>query len=62
MLGLAQFVDIHLATGANDDGIVGFVQGQHMQDIAERVDLGTHRAWQFQLPAEYVLALAIVGA
>jgi hypothetical protein len=61
MFGLAQLVDIHLTTGADDDGIVGFIQSQHMQDVTERVHLRPHRAWQVELPAKYVLAFAVVG-
>ena len=61
MFGLAQFIDLHHAPGANDDGVMGLVQGEHMQDITEGVHLGPHRAWQVELPAQHVLALAVMG-
>jgi len=61
VFGLAQFVDVYLATGTDDDGVMGLVQGQHMQDVAEWVHLRTYRARQVELPTDDVLALAVVG-
>ncbi|MNP12344.1 hypothetical protein D3C76_1045730 [compost metagenome] len=61
MFRLTQLVDVDLAAGANDDRLVGLVHGQHMQDVAERIKLRTHRPRQVELPAEHVLALAVVG-
>jgi hypothetical protein len=60
VLGLAGFVDFHLATGADDDGLVRFIQGQHMQDVAVRIELGMHRSRQVELPAQYLLAFTVV--
>ena len=60
MLGLAGFVDLHLAAGADDDGLVRLVQGQHVQNVAVGVELSVHRARQIKLPAEYLLALAVM--
>jgi hypothetical protein len=60
MLGLAQFVDIDLTTGADDDRFVRFVHGQHVQDVAERIELRAHRPRQVELPTD-VLALAVMG-
>ncbi|MNN92565.1 hypothetical protein D3C81_2108680 [compost metagenome] len=61
VFGLAPLVDLHLAEGADDDGLMGLVQGQHMEDVAERIDLRPHRARQDQLPAEHVLPFAFLG-
>ena len=60
VFGLAQFIDLHHAPGANDDGVMGLVQREHMQDVAERVHLRPHRAWKVELPAQHVLALAVM--
>src|SRR5690606_5155541 len=60
MLGFALFVDFHLTTGTDDDRFMGLVHGQHVQDIAERINLRTHRPWQSELPAKDLLALAVV--
>ncbi|MNT35978.1 hypothetical protein D3C72_1720320 [compost metagenome] len=60
VLGLALLVDLHLAAGADDDGLMRLVQGQHMEDVAEGVDLRPHRARQGQLPAEHVLSFAFL--
>ncbi|MCY1440809.1 hypothetical protein D9M71_570980 [compost metagenome] len=59
-LGLACFIDIDLAAGADDDRVMGLVQGQHMQNVAERVHLCAYRARQVELPTQYLLALAVV--
>ncbi|MCY1374012.1 hypothetical protein D9M69_613230 [compost metagenome] len=61
VFGLTQFVDIDLATGTDDDRLMGLVHGQHMQDVAERIELRPHWTRQVELPAEHVLALAVVG-
>ncbi len=61
VLGFAALVDLHLATGGDDDGLMGLVQGQHVEDVAVWVQLRAHRAWQVQLPAQHVLSLAVVG-
>ena len=54
-------VDINLPARADDDRLVGLIQGQHMQDVAKRIQLRPHRARQVELPAEHVLALTVVG-
>ena len=61
VLGFAQFVDVDLTTGADDDRFVRFVHGQHVQDVAERIELRAHRPRQVELPTEHVLALAVMG-
>ncbi|MNP54344.1 hypothetical protein D3C76_1488900 [compost metagenome] len=61
MLGFTRRIDIHLSAGADDDRFVGFVQGQYVKDVAERIQLRPHRPGQIQLPAQHMLAFAVVG-
>ncbi len=51
-------VDLHLAAGSQRQVAMGFVQGQHMQDVAIGVDLALDLAGQVQLPFIDALALA----
>ncbi|MNP06752.1 hypothetical protein D3C76_987490 [compost metagenome] len=57
---LALRVDLYLAAGGQCQMPVGFVQGQHMEDVAIRVDLAFDPAGQVQLP--FVDALALTAA
>jgi hypothetical protein len=60
VFGLARDIDLDLAAGADEDGCMGLIHGQHVQDVAVRVELGAHRARQLELPVEHALALAVV--
>ncbi len=55
---VAVLVDFHHAPGADDDRVMGLVEGQHMQNIAVGVDLRAHRMGQVELPVEHMLVRA----
>src|SRR5690606_4639864 len=60
VLGLAGFVDVYLAAGANNDGLVRLVQGEHVQEVALGFGLCMLRPRQVELPSASLLALAVM--
>ncbi|MNP51488.1 hypothetical protein D3C76_1458110 [compost metagenome] len=60
MLGFAAFIDVDQTARTDHQIRVRLFQAQYVEDIAVRVQLRTHWAWQVQLPRQYVLTLAVM--
>ncbi|MNN54942.1 hypothetical protein D3C81_1697890 [compost metagenome] len=60
LLALVAVVDLHVPVGGDDDGLVRFVEGQHVQDVAVGIAQRVGRARQLQLPVEHTLAMAFL--